>query len=162
MFYESVFKDNKRERMMLRALFPSDMQQLLIIEKSVHVAPWNEETFKICFQSGYLGWVIESDKKILGFIIVSMTIQECHILNVCVARDYQRQGYGQQLLNHALAHARQHGVGIAYLEVRRSNGRAITLYKKMNFKLIGERKNYYPTVAGNEDALVFALSLQQV
>ena len=75
MFYEGILKDNKRERMMLRALFPSDMQQLLIIEKSVHVAPWNEETFKICFQSVYLGWVIEVDKKILGFIIVSMTIQ---------------------------------------------------------------------------------------
>lgn len=144
---------------MLRTLFSSDIPQLLVIENAVHIAPWNEETFKICFQSGYVGWVLEIDKKIIGFIIVSLKVEECHVLNVCVARDHQHKGYGLQLLTTALTHAKQHGVGIAYLEVRRSNSRAISLYRKMKFHLVGERKDYYPTVSGNEDALIFAMSL---
>ncbi|VVC75280.1 Mycothiol acetyltransferase [Aquicella siphonis] len=144
---------------MLRTLYPSDLDQLLTIENAVHVVPWTDTTFKACFQAGYVGWVVEIDKKIAGFIIISITIEECHILNLGVANEYQHQGWGRKLLQHALFHARDHGVGIAYLEVRRSNSRAIALYRKMKFHLVGERKDYYPTVSGHEDALIFAISL---
>lgn len=146
---------------MLRTLFKADLQQILVIERSVHVAPWTEDTFKTCFQSGYVGWAIEVNKKIIGFIIVSLRIEECHVLNLCVAREYQRQGWGCKLLEHALGHAKKLGIGIAYLEVRRSNAPAIFLYRKMQFHLIGERKDYYPTVSGHEDALIFAKSLAE-
>lgn len=145
---------------MLRAFLKSDLPQLLKIEQSAHVIPWNEATFQTCFQSGYLGWVIEKDKQLAGFIIVSMRIEECHILNLCVAREYQHQGLGRQLLEYALHYAKQQGLGIVYLEVRRSNKRAIALYKKERFYLVGMRKDYYPTVIGKEDALIFAKSLR--
>lgn len=146
---------------MMRTLFKSDLDQLLTIEKSVHVAPWTEETFKICFESGYVGWIAEAEQKVIGFIIVSLTADECHVLNLCVAREYQHQGFGRKLLEHALGQSKQQGVGIVYLEVRRSNSRAISLYRKMKFHLIGERKDYYPTVSGQEDALIFAKSLHE-
>jgi len=144
---------------MLRSLFQSDIDQLLRIEKSVHISPWASETFKACFQAGYVGWLVEIDKKVIAFIITSIASEECHILNICVDRDFQRQGWGRKLLDHALQHAKQQRISIAYLEVRRSNSRAIALYKKMKFHLIGERKGYYVTVSGNEDALIFAMSL---
>jgi ribosomal-protein-alanine N-acetyltransferase len=146
---------------MIRTLFKSDLNQLLEIEKSVHVVPWTEETFKICFHSGHVGWAIELDKKIIGFIIISLTMDECHILNLCVAHEFQHQGWGRQLLEKALIHAKQKGLGIAYLEVRKSNSRAISLYRLMKFHFVGQRKNYYPTEAGNEDALIFALNLRR-
>lgn len=146
---------------MLRTLYQSDINQILAIENAVHIAPWNEQTFKACFQAGYTGWVVEADKKIIGFIIISVTSEECHILNLCVAREFQGKGWGRALLEHALNHVRKHGIGIAYLEVRRSNRRAISLYRQMKFHQIGERKGYYPTVSGNEDALVFAISLHE-
>lgn len=146
---------------MLRTLFKSDLKQVLTIEESVHVVPWTEETFKTCFQSGYVGWVIELNKKIIGFIIMSLRVEECHILNLCVTREYQRRGYGYKLLEHALRHAKHEKTGIVYLEVRRSNLPAISLYRRMKFHLIGERKDYYPTVSGSEDALIFAKSLHE-
>lgn len=145
---------------MLRTLLKSDLDQVLTIEQAVHVVPWNRETFQICFESGYLGWVIEQNKKVIGFIFVSLHVEECHILNVCIARDFQQQGWGKKLLEHALAYAKKEGAGVAYLEVRRSNQRAISLYRKMKFHMVGERKNYYQTVSGYEDALVFAISLK--
>jgi len=145
---------------MLRPLFKTDLAQLLVIEEAAHTVPWGEETFKICFQSGYAGWAIEQDKIIQGFVIVSLRAEECHILNLCVAREYQQQGLGKRLLQYALNHAKQSGALVAYLEVRRSNARAITLYKKERFLLIGTRKDYYPSPTGSEDALIFARSLQ--
>lgn len=144
---------------MIRPLIQADIPDLLRIETSVHVSPWTEETFKACFKVGYIGWAIESDNTIIGFIIVSLTTDECHILNLCVARSFQHQGLGKKLLQFGLNHASKHGMGVAYLEVRRSNTRAISLYQKLNFHLIGERKGYYSTVAGEEDALIFAIQL---
>jgi ribosomal-protein-alanine N-acetyltransferase len=144
---------------MLRSLFKSDLPQILAIEQSVHVAPWTEETFHVVFRTGYAGWVMELDKKIIGFVIVSWSASECHVLNLCVAHAYQHQGYGRQLMDKALEEARKQGIRIAYLEVRRTNSRAISLYEKMQFQVVGERKGYYPTVNGQEDALVFARDL---
>jgi [ribosomal protein S18]-alanine N-acetyltransferase len=144
---------------MLRSLYKSDLSEILNIEKSVHVVPWTEDTFKVCFQTGYVGWVVEVDKRIIGFIIISLTREECHILNVGVGHDFQHQGYGFKLVRHVLLHAKSNGIGIAYLEVRRSNTRAITLYRRMGFHFVGERKEYYPSIGGNEDALIFAISL---
>lgn len=144
---------------MLRNLYKSDLPQVLAIENAVHIAPWSEDTFKTCFQADCIGWVIEQDKRILGFIIASVRVGECHILNVAVARDFQHQGYGKKLLAQALDQAKNSGAKIAYLEVRHSNQKAISLYQKMGFQLIGERKNYYVTVGGHEDAFIFAKNL---
>lgn len=149
----------KRILDMLRTLFKSDLAQLLVIENAVHITPWPEDTFKTCFDAGYLGWVIEHEKKVVAFIMISLRVEECHILNLGVAREFQGQGFGRQLMEYVLKHAKRKGAGIVYLEVRRSNSRAIGLYQRMNFQQIGERKGYYPTVSGNEDALIFAKSL---
>lgn len=147
---------------MLRTFYKADVQPVLLIEQSVQVAPWTEETFKICFQAGHQGWVIEKDNQIIAFIIVATRPEECHILNLCVERAFQHQGFGRRLLLYALEHAKRNGVGIAYLEVRRSNHIAIALYKKMGFHFVGERKAYYPAETGHEDALIFAKSIQVV
>lgn len=147
---------------MLRKLHRSDLTQLLAIEQATHLMPWTENTFKTCFQTGCLGWVIESEKKMVGFIIISLRSSECHILNLCVDPHYQHQGLGRQLLEHAMTQAKQHGVEMIYLEVRRSNTRAISLYEKEGFRLLGERKEYYPSHEGHEDALVLAKMLGKI
>lgn len=144
---------------MLRSLLPSDLPQVQRIEESVHIVPWTYDVFLMCFQAGYKGWVIEINKKIIGFIIVSMRFEECHVLNICVAHSYQRRGYGYKLMTHVLNEAKRLGMGIISLEVRRSNKRAIALYKKMRFQIIGERRNYYSIGVTFEDALVFAKNL---
>lgn len=146
----------------IRNCLKSDLHALLAIEQSVHIIPWTEETFKICFQSGYSGWVVEKNAEIIGFIIVSLTPEECHVLNLCIANPHQHQGWGRRLLEHTFAQAKMVGTGIIFLEVRKSNIRAISLYRKLQFHLVGERKAYYPSPAGNEDALVFAKSLHDI
>lgn len=146
--------------MPLRKLYQADLAAILAIEQLAHAVPWTEDTFKTCLELGHQGWVLEEAGKVLGFIIISLRTEECHILNLCVSLRHQHNGYGRRLLRHALAEVKRMGAGVAYLEVRRSNSRAIALYKKEQFMQIGEREGYYPTVAGNEDALVFAKSLR--
>jgi ribosomal-protein-alanine N-acetyltransferase len=143
----------------LRKLIKSDLPAVLTIEQAVHITPWTAETFDICFQSHCLGFVAEVDGRIVGFIMVSAHVGECHVLNIAVLHKFQRQGLGARLLIEALAAAKLTGSTIAYLEVRKSNTRAIALYLKMQFKQVGERKDYYPSHEGYEDAIIFAKSL---
>lgn len=144
----------------MRKATESDIPRLFEIEVATQIAPWSEEVFQRCFQMHYDCWVIEEENNIIGFIMMSSTpTKESHILNLCVDPAWQRKGYGKTLLNYALLQAKSTGIGIAYLEVRRSNYHAIMLYHKAGFVQISERKNYYPTPKGREDALVFAKDL---
>jgi [ribosomal protein S18]-alanine N-acetyltransferase len=142
-------------------LLNSDLEALLAIEVLTQTSPWSRAAFERCYEAGYPGWVIEDDGHIVGFIIGSLATitAECHILNLCMHPKSQGKGLGSSLLDCAIEWAKQQGAVMVYLEVRRSNYAAIKLYQKMHFKLIGERKNYYPTAKGYEDALVFARDL---
>ena len=48
-----------------------------------------------------------------------------------------------------------------FLEVRISNEVAIDLYKKMGFKEIGLRRNYYRLREGREDAILMSKTLKK-
>lgn len=144
---------------MLRLWLETDIPKLVTLESIAHIAPWSSDIFQSCWQAGYLAWVLEQDSHIIGFILISAQMNECHILNLCVDPLYHRQGYGEQLLRHALNAIYNKDIETVYLEVRQSNKAAIALYQKLGFVQIGQRKNYYPTQRGQEDALVFAKSL---
>jgi ribosomal-protein-alanine N-acetyltransferase len=64
---------------------------------------------------------------------------------------------GRQLLTHAVAAAREHGIREIYLEVRDSNARAIAMYESAGFVGIGRRRRYYHDPV--EDARVLRLAL---
>jgi ribosomal-protein-alanine N-acetyltransferase len=143
----------------LREMQVCDLNQLLAIEQASQLSPWTEATFARCQESHVPSWVLEQANQVIGFVFISVKVGECHILNLCISPAFQRQQLGKKLMVHALKWAKTHGAEMAYLEVRRSNVPAIKLYTAMNFKQIGERKNYYPVALGFEDALVFARDL---
>jgi [ribosomal protein S18]-alanine N-acetyltransferase len=144
---------------MIRQFIETDLPRLLLIEEMAQISPWTEETFRQCFQLGAHYWVIEEQGQVVGFIIMMMQLGEGHILNVCVHPDAQHRGLGHQLVSHVLKIAKLKGIGIAFLEVRRSNLSAISLYKKLGFVEMGERKDYYATKKGREDAILYAKDL---
>jgi [ribosomal protein S18]-alanine N-acetyltransferase len=112
------------------------------------------------WQSGYSAWVVRIGGELVGFSIVMRVLDEAHLLNIGVADRYQGKGYGARMLRNAMACARQGGASRIFLEVRPSNARAVELYRHFGFRQIGLRKDYYPAVAGREDALVFEKELE--
>lgn len=144
---------------MQRLLSSTDLPEIVEIEALTQIAPWTLAMFQQCLRANSQGVVTVLNNKIIGYILVLSQLGESHILNFGILPDYQHQGHGTKLLQHALKTVKEQGAGLAYLEVRSSNHPAITLYKKMGFKLIGERKSYYTTATGREDAFVFAKDL---
>lgn len=145
--------------MHIRPLTQADLKAITQLEAIAQAGAWTAEVFLHCFNVGYPGWALEKEDHVIGFVIVSIQLEECHILNICIHPDYQRQGLGEKLLLFLLEELKQRNTGTAFLEVRRSNYRAIQLYEKLDFIQIGVRASYYPAKHGNEDALVFAKDL---
>lgn len=142
-----------------RAMRIEDISRVMEIETQGHHHTWTEGIFQDCLRVGYLCWVMEVDGTVQAYGLVSVAANESHILNICVAREYQRLGLGRKMLHKLLAEAEQQGVDFIYLEVRETNVPAITLYDGEGFSRLGVRKKYYPADGGREDAVVFAKAL---
>jgi ribosomal-protein-alanine N-acetyltransferase len=141
---------------MLHKLTEFDIPELVAIETLTQHSPWPEDVFKKCIEIGTQGWVIKDHLHIVGFVLFLSKLDEGHILNIAIHPSYQRQGYGQQLLNQVISAAKEEKLTVIFLEVRMSNDQAIALYEKMGFSQIGVRKGYYALASGREDALILA------
>ena len=143
----------------LRPMCADDLDRIMAIEHSAYEFPWTLGIFRDCLRFGYTCMVYEDDQDILGYGLLSVGAGECHLLNICIAPRYQGRGYGSQLIDLLLDVARGRNARMAFLEVRVSNKAAFHVYTKMGFNELGVRKNYYPTHAGREDAMLLARSL---
>jgi len=147
------------ETLKFRAMTLQDIDEIMKIETIIYPYPWTEGIFKDCVRVGYLCFVSEQGDHIIAYGALSFGAGESHILNISVAKPFQKKGYGKQLLNHMMQQAKSKDAEMVLLEVRGSNKNAIGLYESQGFNEIGVRKGYYPAPNGKEDAIMFAKQL---
>jgi ribosomal-protein-alanine N-acetyltransferase len=144
----------------LRRMRASDLD--LVVQNEILAAeehPWNKRVFLDCLRAGYQCWVLGNNDRLIGHGVMSVAIGESHLLTLCVHPDFQRAGYGRRMLEFLLQRAHRDEAEVCYLEVRYSNEPAKGLYRSMGFLPIGERKNYYPSSHGREDAIIMSRTL---
>lgn len=151
----------KPQSLNLRPMNRDDLEWVIRVERAAYPYPWSLGNFNDCLDSGYSCWVGEIDGRLAAYwvMMVAVGIGEAHILNCCVAPQWQGQGMGRQLIEHLLDVAREYETELLYLEVRPSNVNAVRLYERLGFESIALRRNYYPADEGREDALVMRLKL---
>jgi ribosomal-protein-alanine N-acetyltransferase len=142
----------------LRLLVVEDIPALMQLERSAHSHPWRQSSFEDCLKGRQRCWLAHCNDVLIGYVVVTHGGGDAELLNIVVAQNYQRKGIGSCLLLHALNCVKEHA-DMLFLEVRVSNRKAIELYAKEGFFEVGQRKNYYPTVNGHEDALLMACQL---
>ena len=142
-----------------RPMHEGDVRPVMDIERRAYQFHWTEGIFRDCLRVGYCCWVMELEGAVAGYGIMSLVVGEAHLLNICIAPEWQRRGYGKLLLEHFLELARERGAAQMFLEVRLSNAAALDLYRNSGFNEVGMRKNYYPAVNGREDAMILAMEL---
>jgi len=144
-----------------RVMAEEDLPSVLEIENSVYQFPWSENIFKDCMRVGYYCQVmeIENETGIIGYSAMSIAAGESHLLNICIHKERQGEGFGREILAHSIKTAGRLNANIVFLEVRESNTVASQMYHSMGFNQIGVRHDYYPSKKGKEDALIFALQL---
>lgn len=146
----------------LEPMQESDLPEVLTLEHRTYPYPWTEGILRDSLRAGYSCWVVrDAGGALLGYAFMSMAVGEAHILNLCVDRQYHRQGLGRRMLGHLKLVARAAGVQLMLLEVRKSNHAAISLYLRSGFQRLGQRKNYYPAASGSEDAWLLGHELRE-
>ncbi|MCG7922675.1 MAG: ribosomal protein S18-alanine N-acetyltransferase [Candidatus Thiodiazotropha lotti] len=142
----------------IRPMREEDLAQVFALEIEVYPFPWTEGIFHDCLRVGYSCWVLTMDDQVIGYGVMSVVIDEAHILNICISPEWQRRGLGEKLLRRLIKVAEQHGAETVFLEVRVSNQVALRLYEKTGFVEVGMRKAYYPNHNDDrEDALLLSL-----
>lgn len=144
--------------MSFRPMAPSDLDEVMAIERTAFRYPWSsrfflEELQVPCARS----FLAEVNGKIIGYVLFWLLPEEVDIHNIAVHADFRRQGIGQALLQRVLEQARKRNSSRVTLEVRISNIVAQSLYQSVGFMVRGVRKGYYSD--DGEDALVMTLEL---
>lgn len=78
--------------------------------------------------------------KDIGYVIIRKLYEHLDITDVFVEENFRRQGYAYKILSYIIENNQNYKI---MLEVNEENIPAINLYKKLGFKKISERANYY-------------------
>jgi ribosomal-protein-alanine N-acetyltransferase len=138
---------------------PDDIDAVLAVEQRAYPFPWSRANFADSLAAGYSAWCCRVEGELIGHAVMMLVLDEAHLLNLTIAPDWQRHGYGTLVMRHLFDVARSHGARRMFLEVRPSNASGQGLYQRLGFEAIGRRRGYYPADAGREDAVVMALTL---
>ena len=144
----------------LVTLTPDMLEELLVIENACYEHPWTLGNFTDALKSGNQATALleSAQGPIMGYYIAMEGIEEAHLLNITVAPSYQKKGCARMLLEALRLWVISQRLSWIWLEVRESNFRAIHIYERFGFTIVGMRKNYYPASNGKrENALLMSL-----
>ncbi|NOT16000.1 MAG: ribosomal protein S18-alanine N-acetyltransferase [Methylotenera sp.] len=141
-----------------------DLDAIMDIEPDLYLHPWSRGNFSDSLQSGYAAWVLQHTNHIIGYALMMFVLDEAHLLNLSIAKAYQKKGLGRYLLEYMIKQAKQHHATNMFLEVRTSNISAIALYENIGFNEMAIRRGYYPAdpkvfKSGREDAVLMGLAI---
>lgn len=92
------------------------------------------------------------NEKLVGYLCFSYIIENCDIESIVTHSNFTNRSIATNLLNFLFNFCKKNDIYNIFLEVRKSNIKAINLYEKLEFKKITERKKYYDNI---EDALIY-------
>jgi ribosomal-protein-alanine N-acetyltransferase len=141
-----------------------DVPLLRPLEDQVNLSFWGKENYQRFLEEypEYFGskavWMSDDgNKKLAGFVLARSIYENLEILKLGVFPKFQRLGIGSRLMDTAYAEGMQRGCNRCFLEVRKSNQKAIQFYNAHNFQIAGKRLNYYTDPV--EDAWVMERAL---
>lgn len=138
----------------------SDIQDIYEIETLTSATAWSKDAIERDVKNAdvkNLVFVSTSDDKVIGYIDIRLCLDESELNNIAVIKEYRQMGIGKQLLKEAMHEIAKKGIKKIYLEVRKSNNCAISLYEGHGFQIYGERKSYYQD--NGEDAVLMKKDL---
>lgn len=137
-----------------RRMTAEDVDAVHAIELDTFAMPWKREDFvREMTQNRCARYLVAVlDGRIIGFAGAWLILDEGHITNIAIRKEYRGKRYGIGITRALMQYAANLGVAYLDLEVRKGNITAQNMYKKLGFFKVGERKKYYED--NGEDALL--------
>jgi ribosomal-protein-alanine N-acetyltransferase len=138
----------------LRRLSYGDLPSVISIERRSFPTPWSLAMFvlELSKPSG-ICLAAEDADGLVGYLVCARYDDVWHLMNVAIHPERRRRGVATELIEQLFEQA---GPGARFtLEVRVSNGAAISMYERFGFRSAGRRRRYYHD--NGEDALIMWL-----
>ncbi|WAW14664.1 ribosomal protein S18-alanine N-acetyltransferase [Peptostreptococcus equinus] len=148
--------------MKYRNMKSDDINGVHEVEVSCFSDPWSLSAFKDELKNKLARYIVaeNEDGKIVAYIGAWYILDEAHITNVAVHKDFRGQKIGDEMMCKFIEKCERDRLASITLEVRKSNIVAQNLYKKYGFLNGGLRKEYYGD--NKEDALIMWKQLREV
>ena len=139
--------------LVVRNMRVSDLDAVMNVELACYDSPWSLDMFReeLFEEMSWRRVAVGPETRVVGFLIGRCYADLWHVMNLAVAPAVRGRGVGGRLLDEFLGAADEQSVGVL-LEVRPTNGEAISLYSRRGFAIMGVRRGYYTD--NHEDALV--------
>ncbi|MEP0176798.1 MAG: ribosomal protein S18-alanine N-acetyltransferase [Paraglaciecola sp.] len=136
---------------------PHFNQECFDLHQQGQFSPWSKRIFDDCLTPPYFANCLLINEQLIGYYIGMSVLDEVTLMDIVIDKGFQGKGYGKKLLEHFIHTCEGKNAVQLWLEVRESNEVAKHLYEQKGFVLIEQRKDYYPTANGKEDALILGL-----
>jgi len=142
------FMKQRRRDYALEPLTAADSPAISALHREDFVRPWTDGEFATLLeQDTVFGFaareVGHGAEPPVGFVLARLAAGEGEILTVAVARAHRRQGLGWQLMDAVLRRLHGERAEALFLEVDETNAPALALYRRLGFREVGKRPNYY-------------------
>lgn len=144
---------------MIRRMTEDDLDEIMELEVQLFRSPWPREEYIYELNDNPFSnlTVIEENGRIAAYCDWWIIYEQAQIATIGVAKDMQRRGLGQMMIDLIKKDAGMKGCDFVSLEVRVSNEPAIRLYEKNGFITVNIRKDYYKD--DHEDAYLMVCPL---
>lgn len=123
---------------------PHHITQIAALERVCFSDPWSENSIASELDNRLSYWLVAQEYgQVLGYIGSQTVLGETDIMNLAVSPEHRRKGIAKALLLTLMDVLKTQGNRCVSLEVRQSNLPAQALYKKLGFRQVGIRPNYY-------------------
>lgn len=156
----------RRRRFAVRPLTIDDGPALAELHEQDFARPWTDSEFEsLLTQDAVFGFVAVEEGVAgavpCGFVLARKAADEAEILTLTVARPFRRRGVGRMLMDAVLRLLHAERVEALFLEVDEKNAPAIALYRRLGFREVGRRPDYYRDTASRpSNALVMRRDLR--
>ena len=150
---DAVGRPTDTARITITPMRHRHLEAVLAIENRVQSRPWTSRLFEDELDRRGRHYVVaRTGATVVGYAGLLMIADDGHVATVAVDPARQGSKVATRLLVELVRGALQLGANQLTLEVRVSNTRAQSLYRRFGFVPAGARKAYYPD--NGEDAIV--------
>ena len=145
---------------------PEDIRTIAAIHAVSFLHQWSEEELSILMREPNVVCLVArranvfGTRSAIGFLLLRHAAGEAEVLTIAVDPRRRSRGCGRDLMVAGFRELFRHEVTTIFLEVDAGNAAAVSLYRKLGFQQVGERRGYYRAEAGGSStALVMRADL---
>ena len=138
----------------IREFKPEDLDAVAMINRACLPENYSPSFFlEHYYENPKIFLVAEVNGKVVGYNMCRIEFgvsnlrtsfaRKGHVISVAVMQGFRGLGIGKALMELGLTRVKESGAAEIYLEVRVSNMVAVTLYKKLGFKVVRVSEGYY-------------------